>query len=206
MESDWKLNMMKKLHSFFLKEHITEDNQIWRCVPALMYLLSLLFIRVIYYQLKFGFQKDQTGSSNVEKESSLLLDESWLSADSFLHHLCKDFFSLVQEASVVDGDLLSWMCFEIETWINGPLTIGVEKAFSFGLSLVTRKLRDLLENTLGWDFQQTSTVDGLYCEEDEVSITFHHSGSMPTLYLSLLNALSIQFAPVVEMLEDPSEQ
>lgn len=64
----------------------------------------------------------------------------------------------------------------------------------------------MLENTLGWDFQQTSTVDGLYCEEDEVSITFHHSGSMPTLYLSLLNALSIQFAPVVEMLEDPSEQ
>lgn len=49
-------------------------------------------------------------------------------------------------------------------------------------------------------------MDGLYCEEDEVSITFHHSGSMPTLYLSLLNALSIQFAPVVEMLEDPSEQ
>ncbi|KAL6325979.1 hypothetical protein AAG906_038471 [Vitis piasezkii] len=126
------------------------------CNEAPFHTRSLLFtkfIRVIYYQLKFGFQKDQTGSSNVEKESSLLLDESWLSADSFLHHLCKDFFSLVQEASVVDGDLLSW----------------------------TRKLRDLLENTLGWDFQQTSTVDGLYCEEDE-------------------------FAPVVEMLEDPSEQ
>lgn len=126
------------------------------CNEAPFHTRSLLFtkfIRVIYYQLKFGFQKDQTGSSNVEKESSLLLDESWLSADSFLHHLCKDFFSLVQEALVVDGDLLSW----------------------------TRKLRDLLENTLGWDFQQTSTVDGLYCEEDE-------------------------FAPVVEMLEDPSEQ
>lgn len=59
------------------------------CILISKFWCVLQFIRVIYYQLKFGFQKDQTGSSNVEKESSLLLDESWLSADSFLHHLCK---------------------------------------------------------------------------------------------------------------------
>lgn len=36
--------------------------------------------------------------------------------------------------------IVDQMCFEIETWINGPLTIGVEKAFSFGLSLVVNEV------------------------------------------------------------------
>ncbi|XVF20659.1 hypothetical protein REPUB_Repub12eG0020700 [Reevesia pubescens] len=107
------------------------------------------FIKVIYYQLKYGLQKDP---SVAEAGASPLLDDSWFSSDSFLHHLCKDFFSLVQDASVVDGDLLSW----------------------------TRKVRELLENSLGWEFQQNSGVDGIYFEEDD------------------------EYAPVVEMLDGSS--
>ncbi|XP_030942791.1 protein AAR2 homolog isoform X2 [Quercus lobata] len=110
------------------------------------------FIKVIYYQLKFGLEKDHTNTSGAATGVSALLDDSWLSADSFLHHLCKDFFSLMLDASSVDGHLLSW----------------------------TRKLKELLENNLGWEFQLNSAGDGIYFEEDD------------------------EFAPVVEMLDDPS--
>ncbi|KAK7385695.1 hypothetical protein VNO78_31495 [Psophocarpus tetragonolobus] len=103
------------------------------------------FIKVIYDQLKYGLQKDRT-----DETGSALLDDSWLSADSFLHHLCKDFFSSLLDGSVVDGDLLKW----------------------------TRKLKELLENNLGWEFQQSSAVDGIYFEEND------------------------EYAPVVEMLDD----
>ncbi|KAL0395890.1 UNVERIFIED_CONTAM: protein AAR2 [Sesamum calycinum] len=97
------------------------------------------FIKVIYHQLKYGFSKDQKDIGTMPEGVSALLDESWLSSDSFLHHLCKDFFSLVLEAPVVDGDLLSW----------------------------TRRLKELLEDSLGWHFQQNSAVDGIYFEEDD---------------------------------------
>ncbi|KAK4426571.1 protein AAR2 [Sesamum alatum] len=97
------------------------------------------FIKVIYHQLKYGFSKDQKNIGTMPEGVSALLDESWLSSDSFLHHLCKDFFSLVLEAPVVDGDLLSW----------------------------TRRLKELLEDSLGWQFQQNSAVDGIYFEEDD---------------------------------------
>ncbi|XP_074287419.1 uncharacterized protein LOC141612515 [Silene latifolia] len=123
------------------------------CTEAPFHTRSQLFtkfIKCIYFQLKYGFQRENTRTSGLEKESPLLLDDSWFSADSFLHHLCKDFFSLVSEESVVDGDLLTW----------------------------TRKLRELLENTLGWEFQQKSTVDGLGFEEGD------------------------EYAPVVEMLDE----
>ncbi|KAJ6684294.1 A1 CISTRON SPLICING FACTOR AAR2-RELATED [Salix viminalis] len=61
-------------------------------------------------------------------------------------------FALVQDATVVDGDLLAW----------------------------TRKLKELLEKNVGWEFQQNSAVDGIYFEEDD------------------------EFAPVVEMLDESS--
>lgn len=109
--------------------------------------LFTMFIKVIYYQLKYGLQKDRNGT---ETGASALLDDSLLSTDSFLHHLCKDFFALVQDASVVDGDLLTW----------------------------TRRLRELLENSLGWEFQQSGAVDGIYFEEND------------------------EYAPVVEMLDE----
>ncbi|XP_027079429.1 uncharacterized protein [Coffea arabica] len=112
--------------------------------------LFTTFIRIIYYQLKYGFLKDHQNTAIAEKGALALLDESWLSADSFLHHLCKDFFSLVLEAQVVDGELLSW----------------------------TRKLKELLEDSLGWNFRQNSAVDGMYFEDDD------------------------EFAPVVEMLDE----
>ncbi|KAH1211980.1 Protein AAR2 [Glycine max] len=103
------------------------------------------FIKVIYNQLKYGLQKDHMGETG-----SALLDDSWISADSFLHHLCKDFFSSLLDGSVVDGDLLKW----------------------------TRKFKELLERNLGWEFQQSSAVDGMYFEEND------------------------EYAPVVEMLDD----
>ncbi|XP_057491597.1 LOW QUALITY PROTEIN: uncharacterized protein LOC130777313 [Actinidia eriantha] len=108
------------------------------------------FIKVIYYQLKYGFQKQRTDTGGAEKCALTLLDESWLSSDSFLHHLCKDFFLLVLEAPVINGDILLW----------------------------TRKFKELLEDTLGWDFQPKSAVDGTYYEEDD------------------------EYAPVVEMLDE----
>ncbi|XP_022727841.1 protein AAR2 homolog isoform X2 [Durio zibethinus] len=81
------------------------------CIEAPFHTRSQLFtkfIKVIYYQLKYGLQKDHTVA---EAGASALLDDSWFSFDSFLHRLCKDFFSLLQDALVVDGDLLSWFLF-----------------------------------------------------------------------------------------------
>ncbi|CAM8903540.1 unnamed protein product [Rhodiola kirilowii] len=95
------------------------------------------FIRVIYHQLQFGLQKDS--NSMGEKGTSALLDDSWFTSDSFLYHLYKDFFSLVQESSSVDGDLLSW----------------------------TRRLKDLLEAVLGWVFEQKNAINGIYFDEDD---------------------------------------
>ncbi|KAL8161138.1 hypothetical protein V2J09_012627 [Rumex salicifolius] len=120
------------------------------CTEAPFHTRSQLFakfIRVIYYQLKYGVQKDHDQNKGIE---SVLLDDSWFSADNFLYYLCKDFFSLINEASVVDGDLLTW----------------------------TRKLKELLENTLGWVFNPNNGIDGLHFDEDD------------------------EFAPVVEMISE----
>ncbi|XP_021591753.1 protein AAR2 homolog isoform X2 [Manihot esculenta] len=114
--------------------------------------LFIKFIKVMYYQLKYGLQKDREETNGAAVGVSTLLDESWFSADSFLHRLCKDFILLVQDASVVDGDLLTW----------------------------TRNLKELLETSLGWEFQQNSAVDGIYFEDDD------------------------EYAPVVEMMDDTS--
>ncbi|CAK9150643.1 unnamed protein product [Ilex paraguariensis] len=111
------------------------------CTEAPFHTRSRLFtkfIKAIYYQLKYGLQKDNTDTGVAERGALALLDESWISAGSFLHHLCKDFFSLVLEAPVVDGGLLT----------------------------ATRKLKTLLEGTLGWEFQQNSAVDGMCCENE----------------------------------------
>ncbi|CAN1122837.1 Protein AAR2 homolog [Linum perenne] len=97
------------------------------------------FIKVIYYQLKFGLQKDREDANSAGVGVSSLLDESWFTADSFLHRLFKEFFTLLQEASVIDGDLLSW----------------------------SRKLKEMVENELGWELQQSNSADGLYFEEDD---------------------------------------
>ncbi|KAK9054200.1 hypothetical protein SSX86_025278 [Deinandra increscens subsp. villosa] len=96
------------------------------------------FIKVLYNQLKYALQKGQTDNNVATKGPITLLDDSFLSTDSFLQHLCKEFFSLVFEAPVVDGDLLSW----------------------------TRRLKELLEISLGWVFQQNNE-DGVFFEEDD---------------------------------------
>ncbi|KAJ8622893.1 hypothetical protein MRB53_031422 [Persea americana] len=114
---------------------------LFSCTDAPFHTRSHLFakfMKVIYYQLKHGFHKDHTDTLGLENGAPVVLDDSWLSKDVFLHRLCKDFFSLVQEASVVDGDLLTW----------------------------TRKLQGLVETTLGWDFQNDA-VGGIYGEDDE---------------------------------------
>ncbi|KAF5780287.1 putative A1 cistron-splicing factor, AAR2, AAR2 domain superfamily [Helianthus annuus] len=96
------------------------------------------FTKVVYYQLKYALQKGQTDNNVAAKGPITLLDDSFLSSDSFLHHLCKEFFSLMLEARVVDGDLLSW----------------------------TRRLKELLETSLGWIFHQNNG-DGVFYEEDD---------------------------------------
>ncbi|CAH9105533.1 unnamed protein product [Cuscuta europaea] len=125
------------------------------CVEAPLHTSSRLFtkfVRVIYHQLKFGLQKDSKNADVSEEGAMALLEESWLSDDSFLHILCKEFFSLLLEAPVIDGDLLSW----------------------------TRKLKDLLMNSIGWDFEQNSAATELNFEDDE-------------------------YAPVVEVIDDDDD-
>ncbi|KAK6927880.1 A1 cistron-splicing factor, AAR2 [Dillenia turbinata] len=152
------------------------------------------FLKVIYYQLKYGLQNDNQQNGISENRASILLDESWLSSDSFLHHLCKDFFPLVLEASVVDGDLLSW--------VEAAKTLDEMS----GMRLWTRKLKALLEDTLGWEFQKNSAVDGIYCEEeDEVNSELCFCRVFLVVFNSfkMYNHLHLlQYAPVVEMLDD----
>ncbi|KAJ8442453.1 LOW QUALITY PROTEIN: hypothetical protein Cgig2_022336 [Carnegiea gigantea] len=145
-------NIKKKTCACYKVLVVNDPHDVPGCILQPFHTRSQLFtkfIKCVYYQLKYGFQ-EHTGSTGVRKESSILLDDSWFSADSFLHHLFKDFFSLVSEASVIDGDLLTR----------------------------TRKLKELLEEILGWEFQQKSAVDGLYFEEGN------------------------EYAPVVAMLDD----
>lgn len=111
-------------------------NLLFGCIEAPLHTRSHLFtkfIKVLYYQLKYAFHKETKDTNNGPMT---LLDDSFLSSDSFLQHLCKEFFSLVLEAPFVDGDLLYW----------------------------TRKLKELLEESLGWVFQQNM---GDYEEDDE---------------------------------------
>uniref|UniRef100_A0A0D9W1Z9 AAR2 splicing factor homolog n=1 Tax=Leersia perrieri TaxID=77586 RepID=A0A0D9W1Z9_9ORYZ len=100
-------------------------------------IMFVKFIRAIYYQLKHGFQRTHDSSSGEDMGNSLFLDEAWFSRDIFLYRLSKDFFAVILEAPVVDGDLLSW----------------------------TRKLKSLLETTFGWDLDD-NTVN-LIDEDDE---------------------------------------
>ncbi|CAN8243585.1 unnamed protein product [Cochlearia groenlandica] len=107
------------------------------CTNAPLHTRSQLFtkfIKVIYHQLKYGLQ-----SSGSEMGLHALLDDSWLASHSFLQFLCKDFFALVEEATVVDGDLLSW----------------------------TRKFKELLEKRSGWEFEKKSDIDGIYFDEED---------------------------------------
>ncbi|XP_006652089.2 protein AAR2 homolog isoform X1 [Oryza brachyantha] len=95
------------------------------------------FIKVIYYQLKHGFQRTHDSGGHEDMGNSLFLDEAWFSKDIFLYRLSKDFVAVILEAPIVDGDLLSW----------------------------TRKLKSLLETTFGWDLDN-NTVN-LIDEDDE---------------------------------------
>lgn len=77
------------------------------------------------------------------------------------------------------------------------------------LSLQTRKFKELLERNLGWEFQQSSAVDGMYFEEnDEVSIRVYLS-CFAVVCVCLCGMFvhgpywfTLQYAPVVEMLDD----
>ncbi|EPS67802.1 hypothetical protein M569_06971, partial [Genlisea aurea] len=117
-------------------------NLLFGCTDAPLHTRTQLFtkfIEVLCYQLKIGLQNNENDSGSSSSVSSLL-DDSWLSSESFLHHLCKDFFEAILEAPVLDGSLLSW----------------------------ARRLRSLLEERLGWQFER----DGVHFEEgDEVPVT-----------------------------------
>lgn len=51
----------------------------------------LQFVKVIYNQLKFGLQENKKVIDVERKSASVLFDEYWLSADSFMYHMCKVF-------------------------------------------------------------------------------------------------------------------
>ncbi|XP_077243948.1 AAR2 protein family isoform X2 [Tasmannia lanceolata] len=143
--------MGQSLEAFFQWKALV--SLFFSCTEAPFHTRSQLFtkfIKVVYYQLKLGFRKDHSNTVGLEKGASLFLDDSWLSKDVFLHRLCKEFFSMVLEAPIVDGDLLSW----------------------------TRKLKGLLETTLGWDFQNNDA--DVFCGEND------------------------EFAPTIEMLDGMS--
>nr|CAD1842683.1 unnamed protein product [Ananas comosus var. bracteatus] len=112
------------------------------------------FIKVLYHQLKHGFQKSRSNENDQSKGISVFLDDSWFSKDTFLYHFCKDFFPVVLESPVVDGDLLSW----------------------------TRKLKRLLETTFGWDFKDNA-LDLMEEDDDEfapVIVSTDESNSIGT--------------------------
>ncbi|XP_020523328.1 uncharacterized protein LOC18435176 isoform X2 [Amborella trichopoda] len=96
------------------------------------------FIKVIYFQLNHGLQQTHGNTSNRDKGVFIFMEDSWLNGDNFLHHLCKEFFSLTQEATTIDGNLLLWV----------------------------KKLKELLETSLGWNFDR-SPEDGIFGEDDE---------------------------------------
>ncbi|KAK8916225.1 hypothetical protein KSP39_PZI022480 [Platanthera zijinensis] len=113
----------------------------FNCTEAPLQTRSQLFTKfiiVIYFQLKHGFHKDQKKGNIVDQGVSVFLDDDWFFKDIFLYHLCKEFFPLVLDAQVIDGDLLSW----------------------------ARKLKELLETTFGWDFGEVSK-DAMWEEDDE---------------------------------------
>ncbi|CAN6270898.1 unnamed protein product [Urochloa humidicola] len=108
----------------------------WKALVNLLLSCSEAFLRTFYYQLKHGFQRTHDSRSE-DAGNSLFLDEAWFSRDIFLYCLSKDFFTVVFEAHVVDGDLLSW----------------------------ARKLKTLLETTFGWDLEDNAV--NLIDEDDE---------------------------------------
>ncbi|KAG4953390.1 hypothetical protein JHK87_038984 [Glycine soja] len=122
----------------------------WKSLVSLLFGCTEAFVKFFVPTLILKFYGAFPHTNSSIHKGSALLDDSWISADSFLHHLCKDFFSSLLDGSVVDGDLLKW----------------------------TRKFKELLERNLGWEFQQSSAVDGIYFEEND------------------------EYAPVVEMLDD----
>lgn len=75
------------------------------------------------------------------------------------------------------------------------------------LSLQTRKFKELLERNLGWEFQQGSAVDGIYFEEnDEVSICVYLSCfATCNTFVHRPYWFTLQYAPVVEMLDDEAQ-
>ncbi|CAN6484612.1 unnamed protein product [Victoria cruziana] len=76
--------------------------------------LFVKFVKVLYFHLKHGFCKEDQSATSTERGATVLLDDSWLlSMNNFLHHLCKEFFSMIEEATVVDGDLLAWVCQKV---------------------------------------------------------------------------------------------
>lgn len=132
--------MGQSLEAFLQWKQLT--SLLFGCSEAPLRTRSQLYIklvRVLHYQLTYGFQRDQIENGIAGRWTEALMDESWLSADSFLYHLCKDFFALVLEAPGVNGDLLSSV----------------------------RKLKELLENSLGWKFQQNIALEGALYEKDD---------------------------------------
>ncbi|KAL3685817.1 hypothetical protein R1sor_003839 [Riccia sorocarpa] len=100
-----------------------------RCEEAPLRTRTTFFVKflgVIYNQLRQSLQPDVKGPS----DSTILLEDQWFSEDNFFRLLLKDFFSMLRDASPVDGDLLRQM----------------------------RRLKKVFESTMGWIFDADSAV------------------------------------------------
>ncbi|KAL4614026.1 hypothetical protein ACB092_07G025700 [Castanea dentata] len=114
-------------------------NLLFGCIEAPFHTRTQLFtkfIKVIYYQLKFGLEKDHTDTSGAATEVSALLDDSWLSADSFLHHLCKMPHLLMDTCCHGQGNLKS--CLRT---ISGGSFSGTVQLMEYTLKKMTSLLQ-----------------------------------------------------------------
>ena len=102
----------------------------------------------------------------------MLLDRLHLIRNQFLA-----IYSFIEYSSLLN--LVEMNDLVLDEWM--------EDVFSLMLHLLqTRKLKELLEKNLGWEFQQNSAVDGIYFEEDdEVSLhVYEHLVSLSLSYFS----------------------
>ncbi|PKU78873.1 hypothetical protein MA16_Dca000216 [Dendrobium catenatum] len=86
-EEDLLLGELQFSFIAFMMGQSLEAFMQWKDLVSLLFSCTEAFIRVIYFQLKHGFHKEQKGDI-VDKGLSLFLDDEWFSKDIFLYRLC----------------------------------------------------------------------------------------------------------------------
>ncbi|KAL2653809.1 hypothetical protein R1flu_021937 [Riccia fluitans] len=100
-----------------------------RCEKAPLRTRTTFFIKVlavIHNQLKQSLQPNVKGPN----DPTIILEDGWFAEDNFFRLLLKEFFSMLRDASPVNGELLGQ----------------------------TRRLKKLFESTMGWIFDVDNVV------------------------------------------------